>query len=152
MPDGITQENINEVAGIPTVTYEFLFENCNSFLKGLLLPITLLTPAHRILSGTVLITAVPCSNIFNVSPPAIENEFHLLDWHAQHRLFHTFYWVQITALQDTNKTDYLTFLKYALIWSLQCLSLGCILQFSYTTLHENPPLASQIILIFHLLN
>lgn len=52
------------------------------------------------------------------------------------------------ALQDTTKTEYLAFLKYALNGSPRCLGLGFIPQFPYTT----PPPVFQITLTPYLLN
>lgn len=90
MPEGIN----GRVEYTYGVTYKFLFENSNSFLKVylfLICYIQLPTTAHIILLGTTVIIAVPCSNISNVSPLATGNTFHLpgMVSKAQHRLTHS---------------------------------------------------------------
>lgn len=90
MPEGIN----GRVEYTYGVTYKFLFENSNSFLKVylfLICYIQLPTTAHRILLGTTVIIALPCSNIFNVSPLATGDTFHLpgMVSKAQHHLTHS---------------------------------------------------------------
>lgn len=134
-----------------SITDEFLFESCNCLLKGLSTSSCSYIHLPTESSQLQLKSQQDPIQTYSLSP-------HLL-WEMNFTcsiqgttpsdrdfLMST---VHCLALQDTSNTEYFTLIKYALYWSLQCLQLGFIPQFPYTTLHESPPPTFQVKLVIY---